>query len=573
MPIANTDLPKAATGIEGLDDITGGGLPRNRPTLLCGGTGTGKTLIAMEFLVHGAALYDEAGIFITFEENVNELRANVASFGFDVEGLIAKKKLEIDHVSLERGEISGAYNLDGLFIRLDLALKNIHAKRVVLDSVDMLFAALPNPALIREEIHRLLRWLKERNMTVVVTGESGDNKLTRTGVEEFVADCVITLDNRVTRQATNRLLRIVKYRGSAHGTNEYPFLIGPEGISVLPVTTLALDFAISDERVSTGITRLDTMLDGKGYYRGSTIMVSGPPGSGKSSLAAAFAVAACARGERCLYFLLEEPANQLVRNMRSIGIDLQPWQDNGLLQFEVTRPTLYGLEMHLARFHRAVVAFKPSVVIFDPISTLHSIENPIALKLMLLRLANYLKSLQITTHFVSLTSQGEPIPSSETGISSMIDSWILLRDVESNGERNRVVLVLKSRGMPHSNQSREFTLSQNGIELIDVYVGASGILTGSARIVQEAQEKSIAQALQTETEHRTMALESQRKLKDARIAAIEAAFTAQKIQEELQKNIDQKKQLFQQKTIQRLSKQRQADAAKPAVSDEDGSSS
>jgi circadian clock protein KaiC len=479
MVIASDGLPKTPTGIPGLDDITGGGLPQGRTTLVCGGTGAGKTLLALEFLVHGAALYDEPGVFFTFEESADELCVNVASLGFDLSGMIAYRKLDIDQVCLERSPIGGVYDLDGLFIRLDTALKKVGAKRVVLDSIDMLFLALPNPVMIREEIRRLLRWLKAKEVTVIITGECVTGGLTRDGMEEYVADCVILLENRVVQQTMTRLLRIVKYRGSMHGTNEYPFLISNEGISVLPVTTLCLDLPSSSERISTGVPQLDAMLGGQGYYRDSIIMVSGPPGSGKSSIAAQFAQACCARGERCIYFLLEESTNQIVRNMRSIGIDLQVFIDNGLLQVITTRPTLHGMEMHLSLFHQAIVDFKPRSVIFDPISTLHNIEDVASLKSMVLRLVNFLKAHQITGHFVSLTEQGLTAPV-ELGLSSLIDSWVQLRNVESNGERNRVLVVLKSRGMSHSNQLREFVLSKDGIELVDVYIGPSGVLTGSA---------------------------------------------------------------------------------------------
>ena len=559
MPIVDDGVTKAPTGIEGFDDITAGGLPRGRSTLLCGQTGTGKTLFAFEFLIQGAVLYGEAGVFFSFEEDANELCKNVASFGFNVNSLIEKKKLEIDHVQLERNQVNGPYDLDGLFIRLDLALKKVDAKRVVLDSVDMLFMALPNPVLIREEIRRLLHWLKDRGLTVVITTESGDGNLTRDGMEEYVSDCVIVLENRVTRHTATRLLRIVKYRGSAHGSNEFPFLIGERGISVLPITVLSLDLPVSAERVSTGVARLDAMLGGEGYYRGSTILISGPPGSGKSSLAAKFAQATCARGERCLYFSLEEPRNQIIRNMRSVGIDLQPLLDSGLLQFVMTRPSLHGLEMHLAKFHQAINDFKPSVVIFDPISTLHSIEDPTALRSMLLRLVNFLKSQQITSHFVTLSSHGALPTTPEIGISSLIDSWLQLRDIETNGERNRLMLVLKSRGMPHSNQMREFTLSERGIELSDVYVGSAGVLTGSARLAQEAQEKLTALAHKYDIEYHTQELDRKRKLKDAQIAALEAEFSATQSELARLTELDRQGAIESGETRKKMSKLRQSD--------------
>ncbi|MDO8179975.1 MAG: circadian clock protein KaiC [Undibacterium sp.] len=559
MPIINDGVKKTPTGIEGLDDITSGGLPCGRSTLLCGGTGTGKTLFALEFLIQGAVLYGEAGVFFSFEEDAIELCRNVDSFGFNVGTLIDENRIEIDHVQLERNQVNGPYDLDGLFIRLDLALKKVNAKRVVLDSVDMLFMALPNPVLIREEIRRLLHWLKARGLTVIITAESGITNLTRDGMEEYVSDCVILLENRVTRHATTRLLRIVKYRGSAHGSNEYPFLITEKGISVLPITALSLDLPVSEERISTGVPRLDSMLGGKGYFRGSTILVSGPPGSGKSSLAAKFAQATCAKGERCLYFSLEEPRNQIIRNMRSVGIDLQPLLDSELLQFVMTRPSLYGLEMHLAKFHQAINEFKPSTVIFDPISTLHSLEDPTALKSMLLRLVNFLKSQQITSNFVTLSGHAATPTTPDIGISSIIDTWLQLRDIETNGERNRLMLVLKSRGMSHSNQMREFTLSEHGIELSDVYTGSAGVLTGSARLGQEAQEKLIALTHKYDIEYRTLELDRKRKLKDAQIAAIEAEFNAHQAELARLTELDRQGAIQSSETNRKMSKLRQSD--------------
>lgn len=561
----NDGLSKVPTGIEGLDDITGGGFPLGRSTLLCGQTGTGKTLFGMEFLVKGAVLYGEAGVFITFEEDADELSKNVASFGFDVASLIAQKKLDIDHIRLARDPISGAYDLDGLFIRLELALKKVDAKRVVLDSVDLLLLKLHDQVLVRDEIRRLLHWLKLRGLTVIITAESGTSCLTRSGMEEYVFDCVIALENRVERYTTTRLLRIVKYRGSAHGSNEYPFLMGDKGISVMPITTLNLDLAVSMERISTGIPRLDTMLDNQGYYRGSTIFVSGPVGSGKSSFAAKFAEATCLRGERCLYFSLAEPRNQIIRNMQSIGIALQPLLNSGLLQFVMTRAPLHGLEMHLVKMQQAILEFKPSVVIFDPISTLLTIEDPAALKGMLLRLVNFLREQQITSHFVTLTAESSLPGPPEIGISSLIDSWLQLRDIEANGERNRVVLIVKSRGMPHSNQLREFTLSERGIELTDVYIGAAGALTGSARVAQEAREQAIALEHQHDIEHNALELERKQQLKNAQIAAIEAEFAA--TQSELLRQIERGRQgaLQMQKTSEKISLVRQSDGASEAA--------
>lgn len=485
-------LSKSPTGIKGFDEITGGGLPKGRPTLVCGGAGCGKTLFAMEFLVRGATEFDEPGVFMSFEETNKELSVNVASLGFDLADLIRKKRLILEHVHIERSEIeeTGEYDLEALFIRLGYAIDSIGAKRVVLDTIESLFAGLPNQLILRAELRRLFRWLKERGVTAIITGERGDDKLTRQGLEEYVSDCVIMLDHRVNEQTSTRRLRIVKYRGSLHGTNEYPFLIDETGFSVLPVTSLGLKHNVSNERVSSGISALDKMLEGKGYYRGSTVLVSGTAGVGKTSIAAHFAEAACKRGERVLYFCFEESPNQLIRNMLSIGIKLEPWLEKGLLQFHATRPTLYGLEMHLAATHKAVNAFKPDIVILDPINTFVIGDDEIEIKTMLMRIVDFLKADQITALFTSLTSNNSSGESSEAGISSLIDTWILLRDIELSGERNRGMYVLKSRGMANSNQIREFILTDHGVELREAYIGSKGVLTGSARIAQEAEESA-----------------------------------------------------------------------------------
>jgi len=465
--VAVDSLPKALTGISGLDEITLGGLPRGRPTLVCGSAGSGKTLLAMEFLLRGALEFDEPGVFMAFEENEEDLAQNVRSLGFRVEDLIAQKKLAVDYVHVERSEIeeTGEYDLEGLFVRLGMAIDEIGAKRVVLDTLESLFSGFSNPAVLRAELRRLFRWLKDRGVTAVITGERGDGALTRQGLEEYVSDCVILLDHRVIDQVSTRRLRVVKYRGTSHGTNEYPFLIDERGISVLPLTSLGLDHPASDERISAGVPGLDSMLGGKGYYRGSSILVSGTAGSGKSSLAAHFADAACRRGERCLMFAFEESPAQIMRNMRSIGIDLAPWIKKGLLRIEASRPTLFGLEMHLVHIHKLVKEFDPKAVIIDPISNFTSSGSLEQAEAMLMRLIDFLKARGVTTLFVSLTGGGQALERTETGISSLIDTWVLLRDTEVGSERRRRLHVLKSRGMPHSNEVREFLITPKGITL------------------------------------------------------------------------------------------------------------
>jgi circadian clock protein KaiC len=488
------------SGIQGFDEVTGGGLPRGRPTLICGGAGCGKTLFAMEFLIRGIVDHGEPGVFMAFEETAGDLAANVASLGFDLRKLEAGKKLAIDYVRVERAEIeeTGEYDLEGLFVRMQHAVDEVGAKRVVLDTIESLFSGLPNPAVLRSEIRRLFRWLKDRGLTVVVTGEQGEGTLTRQGLEEYVSDCVIFLDHRVTGETSTRRLRVVKYRGSLHGTNEYPFLIDESGISILPVTSLGLQHKASVERIATGIPRLDEMLGGRGYYRGSTVLVSGTAGTGKTSVAALLARATCDRGERCLYFAYEESADQLLRNMRSVGIDLEPHVKRGLLRVLAARPTVHGLEMHLVAMHKVVSEFAPHLVIVDPITNLISVGTELETQSMLTRLIDFLKLRGVTTFFTSLTPGGEAAEASEVGISSLLDTWLLLSVVRSGGERNRTLTIIKSRGMAHSNQATEYRLGARGIEMLDTYLGATGVVTGSARVAQEAEDAARATAIDDE---------------------------------------------------------------------------
>lgn len=523
-------LPKCPTGIQGLDEITGGGLPAGRPTLVCGSAGSGKTMFAMEFLVRGATQFGEPGVFMMFEENAAEIAANVRSLGFDLEKLAAQNKLVLDHVHIERSEIeeTGEYDLEGLFIRLGHAVKSVGAKRVVLDTVEALFSGLPNHAVLRAELRRLFRWLKDRGLTAVITGERGEQSLTRYGLEEYVADCVIILDQRIDEQISTRRLRVLKYRGTAHGTNEYPFLIGERGFSVLPITSLRLDHQVSARRIPTGIARLDEMLGGKGVFRGSSTLVSGSPGTGKTSIGAMFIDAACRRGERVLLFAYEESSAQIVRNMGSIGIDIGSWVEKGLLQIHSSRPTLHGLEQHLVMMHDAVSGFRPGVVVVDPISNLSLDRNESEVKPTLMRLIDFLKQQQITTLFTSLTGGGGATPEdSQLGVSSLMDTWLLLRNVEFNGERNRTIYVLKSRGMAHSNQVREFVLSDQGIDLVDVYLGADRVLTGTARVAQEEQERAAAALRRKDHQRKLGQLANKQKAIDAQIAALRADAAAE----------------------------------------------
>jgi circadian clock protein KaiC len=563
-------LPKCPTGIEGLDEITRGGLPQGRPTLVCGSAGCGKTLLAMEFLVRGATQYDEPGVFLAFEETAEDLTQNVASLGFDLEELVAQGKLALDHVHVERSEIqeTGEYDLEGLFIRLGFAIDSIGAKRVVLDTIETLFSGLSNETILRAELRRLFGWLKDKGVTAIITGERGDGTLTRQGLEEYVSDCVILLDHRVIGQISTRRLRVVKYRGSSHGTNEYPFLIDENGFSVLPITSAGLDHAASNERISSGVTRLDTMLGGEGFYRGSSILVSGTAGVGKTSLALHVVNAACQRGETCLYFAFEESPEQIVRNIRSLGIDLKPWLEQNNLHIFAARPTLFGLEMHLALMHKRIQALHPKVVVIDPISNLISVGDNEEVRAMLTRLVDFLKAEQITaffTHLSSKTASDANPEATDYGISSVMDTWLLLRDIELGGERNRGLYVLKSRGMAHSNQIREFVLTDHGIELLDVYLGSEGVLTGSARLAQEARERAAEAERRQEGAQRRLQAERKRKALEAQIAALQAEMEAESVEWEQAYVVDRTREERLQEVQVMMAHSRQADAGAQAA--------
>ncbi|AFY48470.1 RecA-superfamily ATPase possibly involved in signal transduction [Nostoc sp. PCC 7524] len=561
--IKTTMLAKCPTGIQGLDEITFGGLPQGRPVLLCGKAGCGKTLIAMEFLVRGATEFNEPGVFLAFEETAEELAQNVASLGWDLAELINEKKLAIDHVRVERSEIeeTGEYDLEALFIRLGFEIDAIAAKRVVIDTLEVLFGGLENAAIVRSELRRLFLWLKSKGVTAIITSESGKNSLTRHGLEEYVSDCVIRLDQRITNELSTRWLQIIKYRGSRHGSNEYPFLIKENGISVLPITSVSLDYPVTTEWISSGIKRLDTMLGGKGFFRGSSILISGTAGTGKSSLCAHFADATCQRGEKCLFFAFEESAQQIIRNMRSIGINLENAVNQGLLKFQNLRPTFYGLEMHLVNILSTVNEFQPDAVIFDPISNLTYGSNDVQVKSFMTRLIDYLKTKNITTLFTNLNEGNSAfVEYTEIGISSLADTWILLRTVESNGERNRLIHVLKSRGTSHSNQVREFLLTNEGVQLLDVYLGAEGVLTGTARIIQEAKDKAVALVRQNKIEQKQRDIERKRLLMEAQIKAIESQFEIDKQEIERLIAIEENQESFFISEEQKRARLRQADS-------------
>jgi len=543
-----TTLAKTPTGISGLDEVTMGGLPKGRPSLICGGPGCGKTLFSLEFIVRGAQEFGEPGVFIAFEEKADELATNVASLGFDLEKLQQEKKLKIDYIHIDKSEIeeTGEYDLEGLFIRLGHAIDTIGAKRVVLDTIENLFAGLSNQAILRAELRRLFQFLKDKNVTAIITGERGESSLTRQGLEEYVSDCVILLDHRIIEQVSTRRLRIVKYRGSLHGTNEYPFLIDEDGIAVLPVTSLLLDKEVSSDVVLSGIDALDKMLGRGGFFKGSSILMSGTAGTGKTSVAATFADAACKRKEHCLYFAFEESPQQIVRNMRSIGLDLQRHVDKGYLQFHASRPTLFGLEMHLVAIHKAIRNFKPSVVVLDPITNLITVSTISEVKSMLIRLIDFLQQEQITVMFTALSLNNVIDQQTDEGVSSLVDAWLMIKDIEMNGERNRGLYIMKSRGMKHSNQVREFVITDQGLDLIEVYVGPEGVLTGSARETQMLLEET-GEVLHTHAVGRKdREIVRKRKVLEAKIESLRSEFESTEeelnkvyIEEEIKRDVQQ----------------------------------
>jgi circadian clock protein KaiC len=548
-PAALPVFPKTPTGIVGLDEITSGGLPTGRPTLVCGATGCGKTMLSMEFIVRGAMQFDEPGVFIAFEEKTDELAANVTSLGFDLKKLQADKKIKLDYVHVDRAEIeeTGAYDLQGLFIRIGYAIDSLGAKRVVLDTIENLFGNLKDQGVLRAELRRLFTFLKEKGVTAIITAERGDGSLTRHGLEEYVSDCVILLEHRIENKISTRLLRIVKYRGSMHGTNEYPFLIDEDGISVLPVTSLTLSAEVSNKRVTSGIKALDDMLDGKGFFRGSSILVSGTAGTGKTSIAALFAAEACRRKEGVIYFAFEESPQQIIRNMRSIGMDLQSCIDSGYLRFYASRPTLNGLEMHLVTIHKQVQAFKPKVVILDPITNLITVGSMGEVKSMLIRLIDFLQKEGITVMFTALSLNSIMNEQTDEGISSLVDAWLMVRDIENNGERNRGMYVMKSRGMGHSNQVREFVMSHEGLNLVDVYLGEKGVLTGSARRAQQMEEQTGKALREYAVGRKDREIQRKRTMLEARIKSLQEEFESVReelsnsfVEEELKEEIREK---------------------------------
>ncbi len=559
-------LPKTLTGITGLDEITGGGLPTGRPTLICGEAGCGKTLMSLEFIVRGATEFNEPGVFMAFEEKADELASNVASLGFDLPKLQEEKKIRLDHVHIDRSEIeeTGEYDLEGLFIRLGYAIDSIGAKRVVLDTLENLFSGLSNQIILRAELRRLFNFLKDKGVTAVITGERGEGpSFTRQGLEEYVSDCVILLDHRVINQISTRRLRVVKYRGSQHGTNEYPFLIDEDGISVLPVTSLQLEKEVSTKRISSGIPSLDSMFGGEGFFHGSSILVSGTAGTGKTSIAASFANEVCSNKKRCLYFAFEESPKQILRNMKSINIDLQKHVDSGLLEFHASRPTLYGLEMHLVAIYKIIKRFKPAAVILDPITNLITVGSVSEVKSMLIRLIDFLQDEQITVMFTALSLNTIVSEQTDEGVSSLVDTWLLVRDIESNGERNRGLYIMKSRGMSHSNQVREFTITDHGLNLVDVYLGPEGVLTGSAREAQKLKEKTGMALRDFAVSRKDKEILRRRMMLESKIASLQAEFES--AEEELNKMYleDELKQDIIEKNRQEITNMRRGNVDAP----------
>jgi circadian clock protein KaiC len=470
-PVRPFELQKCLTGIKGFDEITDGGIPRDRITLLCGSTGTGKTLLGVDFLINGVSRYNEPGVFMSFEETEEELYKDVASLNLNLQGLVAEKKIFLDYVLLERKDVqeAGEFNLEGIFVRLELAIDSIGAKRVVLDSIESLFAGVTDAGILRLEVKRLFRWLKEKKVTALITGEMQQDSPTRPGLEEYISDCIIIVDNRVREQIATRRMRVIKYRGSKHGANEYPFVIDEGGLSVIPITSAGLDQPGTAERVATGIPSLDKLFQGGGYTRGSTILASGTAGTGKTSLAAAFAVETCRRGERCLFLSYEESSGQLIQNLSSIGFDLGSLVKKGLLKIVSTRPSFFGLEMHLLDLYKLIAEFQPSAVVIDPLTSLLGQGNRLELQSMLTRMIDALKSKGITGFFTSLVSSTEQNDTSgEIGVSSLIDTWIVVRELEETEGRRRIrgIYIVKSRGMGHSSDVHKLILSDDGLLLV-----------------------------------------------------------------------------------------------------------
>jgi circadian clock protein KaiC len=519
--LAEAALKKVASGISGLDEMTDGGLPRGRPTLVCGTAGCGKTMLGLQFLVRGAMDHGEPGVLVTFEETPADLTANVAGVGWDLADLQRRKQLVIEYIKVEPNQIqeTGAYDLEGLFIRLGAAIDAIGAKRVVIDTLEVLFAALADQTTLRSELRRLFGWLKDRGVTAVITAESGDGTLTRHGLEEYVSDCVIFLDHRVTRQVSTRRLRIVKYRGSSHGTDETPFMIDTHGFRVMPAASMRLAHDAPEQRVSTGVARLDLMLGGAGYFRGGSILITGTPGSGKTSLAAAFLAAGCARGERAILFSFEESPQQLTRNLRSVSIALEHHIQEGCLRVLATRPTAYGLEGHLASMLHAVEEHDPRLVVVDPISAFNGANDD--LTAMLTRLIDSLKERQVTAVCTSLTTSDDDVLMPVAGV---VDAWLSLAMVETNGERNRSLQVVKARGTRHSNQVRELLISDTGIDLLDVYTGTGAVVMGTGRQIREAVDVEDVIEHQERAEARQRRLDRQRSAVEAKIAVLQADF-------------------------------------------------
>lgn len=521
-PRLPAQLVKVPTGIRGFDQITEGGLPRGRPTLVTGASGSGKTLFGLEFLVRGARDLGEPGVMLTFEESAQDLADNVASLGFDLEALQDEGLLAVDAFRVDPAEIvaTGAFDLEGLFLRLDLAVQTVGARRVVLDTVEVLFSALGNEAIVRGELGRLFRWLKDRELTTVITGERGrEGQLTRFGIEEYVSDCVLVLDHRVQEDISTRRLRVLKYRGSQHGTNEYPFVITDRGLLVLPITSVGLAYDAPSDRLSTGLEQLDDMLGG-GFFRGSTLLVSGGAGTGKTTISAQLACAACARGERVLFVSFEESPAQLVRNMRSVGLDLSRWVEAGLLTLTAERATTFGLESHLGWLERAMEDLSPQLVVLDALGSLAHIGSRAEVTSAVARELDLVRARGITGVLTNLTHDGAESTTS-IDVSSLIDTWLLLRNVEADGERNRLLFVIKSRGSAHSNQVREFVLSGDGPQLVEVVVGPTGVVTGSARRAELARRQAAARSRERDVSTQRLTLARRRAEVQAQLAVLQ----------------------------------------------------
>ena len=511
-----------STGVKGLDDVLGGGIPQGHAMLLVGKPGTGKSILSMEYLLHGIELHKENGVYISFEESEKQIISNAASFGWKFEEMVKKNKLAISYIDMQPEQMRtvGDYDLSALILRVKGAIKKVNARRVVIDGINNLLSTFDDERIIRSDLLRLIREIKEVNATIFITGERGHDSWSKMGFEEYLADGLMHLDNRTDGNYQTREIQVVKCRGINHYTGKSPFIINSEGMSIRPLITADFDYKVLKSRVSTGIADIDNMLGGKGLYRGSTVYITGPSGAGKTSISSSFANGACSRGERALFLAFEESSDQIIRNMKSIGLSLDKWVNEKLLYFYTARATTNSLEGHLDNIMTMVREVEPTCVVLDPISAFRPIANENETKLMLIRLNDYLRARKITTVFTALSSDGEYSEHADVQLSSIADTWIVVRIMDYKGERNNVMQLMKSRGMSHSRQMKEMYFTGNGLKLQNVYQGPEGVLTGAARIGQEKYEKLKEARNVIEIDKNRKKIERKKSLLEASIEAL-----------------------------------------------------